>query len=143
MPLDSDAFVSTCRAFRAMGTTNVVAVDDPDALAPATAAARAVIRAVDDACSRFRADSEISMLNKLGRERAGPVSELLDDVIGNALRAAAATDGLVDPTVGGLMERIGYTVTLSTCPWTVPQSISRSAQRQDGQASSTIASTVR
>ena len=40
MPLDSNASVLTSRAFRAMGTMNVVAVIDPDALAPATAAAR-------------------------------------------------------------------------------------------------------
>ena len=116
MPLDSNASVLTSRAFRAMGTMNVVAVDDPDALAPATAAARAVIRAVDDACSRFRADSEISMLNSSAGSGPVPVSELLDDVIGNALWAAAATDGLVDPTVGGLMERIGYTVTFVDLP---------------------------
>ena len=116
MPLDSNASVLTSRAFRAMGTTNVVAVDDPDALAPATAAARAVIRAVDDACSRFRADSEISMLNRSAGSGPVPVSELLDDVIGNALWAAAATDGLVDPTVGGLMERIGYMVTFVDLP---------------------------
>ena len=30
--------------------------------------------------------------------------------------AAAATEGLVDPTIGGLMERIGYTVTFVDLP---------------------------
>jgi thiamine biosynthesis lipoprotein len=99
-----------------MGTVNVVAVVDPDALAPATAAAREVIDAVDRACSRFRAESEISMLNRSAGCGPVPVSELLDDVIGTALSAAAATDGLVDPTIGGLMERIGYTVTFVDLP---------------------------
>ena len=56
------------------------------------------------------------MLNRSAGCGPVPVSELLDDVIGNALSAAAATDGLVDPTVGGLMERIGYTVTFVDLP---------------------------
>ena len=56
------------------------------------------------------------MLNSSAGCGPVPVSELLDDVIGNALWAAAATDGLVDPTVGGLMERIGYTVTFVDLP---------------------------
>ncbi len=56
------------------------------------------------------------MLNSSAGCGPVPVSELLDDVIGNALSAAAATDGLVDPTVGGLMERIGYTVTFVDLP---------------------------
>ncbi|MFZ0180195.1 MAG: FAD:protein FMN transferase [Candidatus Dormiibacterota bacterium] len=116
MSLDANASVLTSRGFRAMGTLNVVVVDDPDALAAATAAARAVIDAVDRACSRFRAESEISMLNSSAGCGPVPVSELLDDVIGNALSAAAATDGLVDPTVGGLMERIGYTVSFVDLP---------------------------
>jgi thiamine biosynthesis lipoprotein ApbE len=116
MSLDANASVLTSRTFRAMGTLHVVAVDDPEALAPATAAAREVIHAVDEACSRFRADSEISMLNRSAGCGPVRVSELLDDVIGDALSAAAATDGLVDPTVGGLMERIGYTVTFVDLP---------------------------
>ncbi|MFZ0129524.1 MAG: FAD:protein FMN transferase [Candidatus Dormiibacterota bacterium] len=116
MSLDANASVLTSRTFRAMGTLNVVAVDDPDALAPATAAAREVIHAVDEACSRFRPDSEISMLNRSAGYGPVRVSELLDDVIGNALWAAAATEGLVDPTIGGLMERIGYTVTFVDLP---------------------------
>jgi thiamine biosynthesis lipoprotein ApbE len=60
---------------------------------------------VDVACSRFRADSEICAL------RGGPaqqVSSLLAEAIAVALRAAALTDGDVDPTVGAAMSAIGY-----------------------------------
>jgi thiamine biosynthesis lipoprotein len=99
-----------------MGTMNGVAVDDPDALEPALAAARAVIHAVDAACSRFRSDSEISELNRSAGQGPIRVSELLDDAIGAALSAAASTGGLVDPTIGRLMERIGYTVTFADLP---------------------------
>lgn len=111
MSLDAHAPVLTSATFRGMGTTTVVAVDDPDALEVATATARRVIQGVDAACSRFRADSEISLLNRSAGRGPIAVSALLDAAIGAALDAAAATDGLVDPTIGGLMERIGYTVT--------------------------------
>jgi thiamine biosynthesis lipoprotein ApbE len=114
--LDALAPVLTSATFRAMGTMNGVAVDDPGALEPALAAAREVIHAVDAACSRFRADSEISHLNELAGQGPIPVSELLDDAISAALDAAASTGGLVDPTIGRLMERIGYTVTFSDLP---------------------------
>ena len=81
-----------------------------------TAEARKVIHAVDAACSRFRVDSEISQLNRSAGCGPVPVSDLLDDVIGVALSAADATNGLVDPTIGRLMERIGYTVTFTDVP---------------------------
>jgi len=99
-----------------MGTTTVVAVDDPAALETATTAARGVIQAVDATCSRFREDSEISRLNRAAGHGPFPVSELLDEMIAAVLEAAAATDGLVDPTIGSLMERIGYTVTFTDLP---------------------------
>jgi thiamine biosynthesis lipoprotein ApbE len=99
-----------------MGTTTVVAVDDPAALETATAVAQGVIRGVDATCSRFREDSEISRLNLAAGRGPVHISALLDEVIGAVLDAAAATDGLVDPTIGGLMERIGYTVTFIDLP---------------------------
>ena len=99
-----------------MGTTAVVAVDDPHALELASATVCGQIRAVDAACSRFRADSELSVLNRSAGRGPVEVSALLDEAIGAALEAASATDGLVDPTIGGLMERIGYTVTFVDLP---------------------------
>ena len=72
---------------------------------------RADLAAVDEACSRFRTDSEIVALDRLPRwrGRTGPVkvSPLLAEALGVALRAARATDGDVDPTVGGAMSAAG------------------------------------
>jgi thiamine biosynthesis lipoprotein len=94
-----------------MGTSITVAVADSLALEPALATAREVVTLIDETCSRFKPGSELSRLN---RDAGGPprrVSSLLAEALAAALDAAAATDGLVDPTLGRLIERIGYTVT--------------------------------
>jgi FAD:protein FMN transferase len=84
-----------------------VAVTDPAALATARALLTARMAAVDAACSRFRADSELAALEAAaGTWR--PVGPLLADLLAVALRAARLTDGDVDPTVGGALERLGY-----------------------------------
>src|SRR5438105_771592 len=62
---------------------------------------------LDLACSRFRADSELALVNR-GAGRAVRVSPLLLEALVVALDAAEATDGLVDPTVGAAMRGIGY-----------------------------------
>ncbi len=116
LPLDSDASVLTAATFRAMGTSNTVVVDDPGALAPALDAARLVITDIDDTCSRFKMNTELSRLNRGAGGPPGAVSSLLADAIAAALHAACATDGIVDPTVGHLVERIGYTVTFGALP---------------------------
>ena len=61
---------------------------------------------VDAACSRFRPDSELSGLPRDGRPVT--VSPVLAEAIGVALRAAALTEGDVDPTVGGALAALGY-----------------------------------
>jgi thiamine biosynthesis lipoprotein ApbE len=93
--------------WRALGTTAVVAVTDDDALEAARDAVAAEIDALDRACSRFRADSDLSLLNAAGG-RPVMVTPLLAEAIRVALRAARLTEGDVDPTVGGSMEAIGY-----------------------------------
>jgi thiamine biosynthesis lipoprotein len=93
--------------FRALGTTAVVLVTEPAAADAAGAMLRADLAALDAACSRFRVDSEIRMLEA----RPGvavQVGPLLARVLDAALRAATLTDGLVDPTVGRAMAAIGY-----------------------------------
>jgi thiamine biosynthesis lipoprotein len=94
-------------SFGALGSTAVVATVDGDRLSAARAAVEEVLRAVDEACSRFREDSEIERLNRAGGETvtAGP---LLLDAIRAALRAAELTDGDVDPTVGEALIALGY-----------------------------------
>lgn len=91
----------------ALGTTAVLVVTEPRALDRAEDVLRSELTAVDEACSRFRADSEISRLH----DRAGStvvVSPLLAEALSVAMRAAALTDGLVDPTVGDAVLALGY-----------------------------------
>ena len=105
MPGDATASVSD----RALGTNVHVVVTRASALAAAKAAVDLVLRDIDDTCSRFRDDSELSRLNaRAGTET--PVSELLGRAIAAGLRAAALTDGAVDLTVGAALRRAGYDV---------------------------------
>ncbi|HYA67728.1 MAG TPA: FAD:protein FMN transferase [Acidimicrobiales bacterium] len=95
------------RSFRAIGTTAVVAVTDPGDAAHAELLLGRELDALDAACSRFRADSEINLLY----QAAGApieVSDLLFDVVRVACDVAAETAGAVDPTVGHAMEVLGY-----------------------------------
>jgi thiamine biosynthesis lipoprotein len=110
MPLDSLASVLSSSSFRAMGTSTVVAVEAARALPDALAAARDVVEAIDRTCSRFIAESELCRLNRSAGTGPVRVSPLLHDAIDAALDAAAKTGGMVDPTVGALIERLGYTV---------------------------------
>lgn len=93
--------------FPALGTTATIAVTDADALPRAERAVRQILSAVDDACSRFRPDSELSRLHR-DAGRATKVSALLAQALTVALRAAELTDGLVTPTVGAALEALGY-----------------------------------
>jgi thiamine biosynthesis lipoprotein len=85
----------------------VLRVTDPGALPRARTQVERELDAVDRACSRFRADSELSRVNA---SRGWPVqiSELLMQALELALRAAELTDGDVDPTVGRALELAGY-----------------------------------
>lgn len=102
--------------FPAMGTTTVVAVGDGRALRDALRWVGEVVRAVDATCSRFLAQSELSRLNRSSGTGRVAVSALLGEALDAALAAAAASGGLVDPTVGAAMERAGYTVTFRDLP---------------------------
>jgi thiamine biosynthesis lipoprotein len=66
----------------------------------------------DRAFSRFIADSE---LNRVNAAAGVPtiVSPLFADTLRIALAAAAQTDGLVDPTLGGALVNAGYTIDAS------------------------------
>ncbi len=93
--------------FGVFGTTATLLVSEPRRLAEARAIADTELAAVDRACSRFRADSELSMLNGSGGAVAG-VSELFARLLDAALRAARLTGGDVDPTCGQALAGIGY-----------------------------------
>ena len=94
-------------SFRALGTTALVATDPPDALAEAESILREELERVDLACSRFRDDSELSRLNRAEGALVS-VSPLLMEAVAVSLRAAAVTDGDVDPTVGRALGELGY-----------------------------------
>ena len=93
--------------WRALGTTVVLRVGEPGARERAESVVRCELDAIDRACSRFREDSELTALNR----RAGAttrVSPLLREALDVALRAAALSDGDVDPTIGRALELAGY-----------------------------------
>jgi FAD:protein FMN transferase len=71
------------------------------------AAIRRLFEEWDRAFSRFRPESELSRLNRDPTEVV-VVSRLFAFALRTALSAAAATDGLVDPTLGAAVEAAGY-----------------------------------
>jgi len=99
--------VTSTAPFPVFGTTAVLVVTDPAMLAGARAIADAELAAVDLACSRFRPDSELSMLNR-AHGALTPVSELFAALVAEALRAAELTDGDVDPTCAQALVSAGY-----------------------------------
>lgn len=94
-------------SFPALGGTVVVAASDPAALHAAQAATARIVAEFDDACSRFRDDSELTALNASAGSPVA-VSPLLLDAVDAALRAAQLTDGDVDPTIGAALVALGY-----------------------------------
>ena len=93
--------------FRALGTVASVLITDAAARGTAAALLRSELAAVDAACSRFRADSELSRLNRAGG-REVRISQLFCDALAAALAVASATGGDVDPTCGRSLIGIGY-----------------------------------
>jgi thiamine biosynthesis lipoprotein len=106
-------------SWRALGTGAQVLVTDGAALDPARDAVETVLSRVDAAYSRFRPDSELSALNAAGGRRVR-VSPLLFDAIEVALRAARATGGAVDPTIGHAIRLLGYDRDFATLPADAP-----------------------
>jgi thiamine biosynthesis lipoprotein ApbE len=119
--------------WQALGTQVWLLVTDPGQLAEARRRLEADLAAVDQACSRFRPDSELMRLDTggPGRDGTGPasagpdgpgratpvqVSPLLAEAIAVALRAARVTEGDVDPTVADAMSDLGYDRDFSLLP---------------------------
>ena len=97
----------TSVTFRALGTSTFVAVRDPRELETARRLAEAVLRDVDEVCSRFREDSDLSRVNA----RPGrwvEVDPLLVAAVTVAVDAARQTDGLVHPLLGRQLVQLGY-----------------------------------
>ena len=98
-----------------MGTSMEVVAVRRDRLVAAKAAADRVTAAIDQSCSRFREDSELSAVHRQ-RGRDVTVSPLLARTLRVALRAARLTDGLVDPTVGAALRAAGYDADFRSLP---------------------------
>ena len=100
------------RSFELFGTTvRILAGGEPAEGAPpaelAIAAAEAVLRACHLELSRFDPDSELSRLNA-DPEPSRRTSRLMAGAVSAAIRAAALSGGLVDPTLIGALEAAGY-----------------------------------
>jgi thiamine biosynthesis lipoprotein len=92
---------------KALGTTVTLAVDPADPIELAEEMLVRELDAIDRACSRFRADSEIWRLYASGGSSVR-VSPLLFEAIATACSVAQMTGGAVDPTVGAAVEALGY-----------------------------------
>jgi thiamine biosynthesis lipoprotein len=91
----------------AFGSTAVVMASEDDRLGDAVQAVERTVDAFDRACSRFRDDSELSACNRAGGEPVR-VSPLMLEAVQAGVRAAALTDGDVDPTIGNALIALGY-----------------------------------
>jgi FAD:protein FMN transferase len=91
----------------ALGTGVAVFVDRHECLEAARRLVEDELEQIDLACSRFRDDSELSLVSR----RAGrwvEVSPLCLEAVEVGLRAARLTGGVVDPTVGRSLRLLGY-----------------------------------
>jgi FAD:protein FMN transferase len=92
--------------FAAMGTQfEFVVQATPQAAAQPIADAEGVVHALEARLSRFRPDSELSLLNRAGHAR---VSDDLYALTQLALDARDDTGGRFDPTIGGAIAAAGY-----------------------------------
>lgn len=91
----------------AIGTTARAVVADPAFAGAARAVLERRLAELDRAASRFRADSELRLLQATP-VRAGRVSRTLGEAVGAALWAARTSDGAVDPTIARALCAAGY-----------------------------------
>jgi thiamine biosynthesis lipoprotein ApbE len=94
-------------SFRSLGTTATVVVTEAAALEEARQILARELTRFDEACSRFRPDSELSRANAQAGHTVtiGPLLARATEV---ALDAAQATEGLVTPTLGTALAAAGY-----------------------------------
>jgi FAD:protein FMN transferase len=93
-----------------------------------------LLRGLHRRLTRFECDSELSRLNADPRELV-PVSDELAAALRAAIRTAELTDGLVDPTLLGPLERAGYTESLvGVEPADLRSALEQAPQRRPAQA---------
>jgi FAD:protein FMN transferase len=95
-------------SFPALGTTALLCVAEAEGLPAAQYELERELAELDEACSRFRSDSELVRVNAAAGMGPVVVSPVLFEAIEVAVSAAASTRGLVDPTVGRALRLAGY-----------------------------------
>ena len=93
---------------RAIGTTAVVAVTAAHRADEALALLAGQLAAIDQACSRFRDDSELRRVEERSAGRPIGVTPLLFEALEVACVVAVQTAGTVDPTIGSALVELGY-----------------------------------
>jgi len=103
------------RSFEAMGTEVEIFLDasEGERAESALDRAEAEFERLEQIMSRFRADSELSQLNREGVVEAGPD---LVRVVELALEARESSGGLFDPTVHGALVAAGYDRSFAELP---------------------------
>ena len=101
----------------------------------ALAAIRQLFADRDGAFSRFRPESELNARQQHGRPRPPSYPPRSRPCSPRALAIAADTDGLVDPTVGGALEALGYARDFALIG-DDPAPADRRGRRPDGEWSS-------
>ena len=99
-------------SWQALGTKAALAVTEPSDFRRARELVAGEIAAIDQACSRFRDDSELVRLNG-ARGKTVHVTVLLFEAVRTAVDAARVTGGLVDPTIGRSLRLAGYDATFT------------------------------
>lgn len=94
-------------SFEALGTYVYVGTRDRNDVATANQLASVILRDIDDTCSRFREDSDLSRVNRVPGQWVD-VDPLLVQAIEVACEAARQTDGLVNPLLGRPLVFAGY-----------------------------------
>lgn len=92
--------------FAAFGTTCRVATSG-ESLTEAIALVSEIVRGIDEGCSRFRPDSDLSRVNRNAGEWV-TVGPMFLRALDTALRAARITNGDLDPTIGASLSALGY-----------------------------------
>jgi thiamine biosynthesis lipoprotein len=121
-------------SFRCMGSDVRIMIEggpDPEA---AAAGARTWLEEFSARLSRFEPDSELTALNADPRTSV-PASPLLCSAVGAAVWAAERTDGLVDPTLVGAIERAGYASSRADAtPAPLADALASAPERRPAQA---------
>lgn len=115
-------------SFRALGTTATIVVGDALLFEEARVLLESELESVDEACSRFRADSELVRANARPGQTV-EIGSVLTQSLAAALDAAEATDGLVTPALGSALVGLGYDRTFELVrmrgTWTVREAAPR------------------